>query len=103
MFAPKGIGVLVVRRRNRRRPPLSPLMFGGGQERGYRPGTLSVPLAASFGLNRFLATLLFGVKTSDPITYAAVAIILVSVAFLAAYIPARRATKIDPLVALRYE
>ncbi|MGP0076367.1 MAG: ABC transporter permease [Bryobacteraceae bacterium] len=62
-----------------------------------------IGLAASFGVNRFLASLLFGVKTSDPITYAAVAIILVSVAFLATYIPARRATKIDPLVALRYE
>jgi putative ABC transport system permease protein len=64
---------------------------------------VAIGLAASLGLNRFLATLLFGVKTSDPITYAAVAIILVSVAFLATYIPARRATKIDPLVALRYE
>jgi putative ABC transport system permease protein len=62
-----------------------------------------IGLAASFGLTRLLAGLLFGVKTTDLLTYTAVAIILISVAFLATYIPARRATRIDPLVALRYE
>lgn len=50
LFGPKGVGALIVRRRGGARVPLSPLMFGGGQERGLRPGTLSVPLAAGLGL-----------------------------------------------------
>ena len=64
---------------------------------------VAVGLAASFGLNRVLANLLFGVKNTDPITYISVAAILVAVALLATYFPARRATKIDPIIALRYE
>jgi cysteine desulfurase len=52
---PKGIGALVMRRRNGQRPPLQPLMFGGGQERGLRPGTMPVPLVAGFGLAAELA------------------------------------------------
>jgi cysteine desulfurase len=55
LYAPKGIGALLLRRRNRRRPPVAPLMFGGGQERGLRPGTLPVPLIAGFGLASELA------------------------------------------------
>lgn len=47
--APKGIGALIARRRGRRRPPLEPLMYGGGQERGLRPGTLPVALIAGLG------------------------------------------------------
>ncbi len=50
IYAPKGIGALIVRRRGFNRPPLRPLMFGGGQERGLRPGTLPVPLIAGLGL-----------------------------------------------------
>lgn len=60
-------------------------------------------LAAAFGLTRILASLLFGVKTTDPLTYAAVALILSSVALLACSIPAIRASRIDPVIALRYE
>ena len=55
LFAPKGIGALVARRRGFARPPLEPLMFGGGQERGLRPGTLPVALIAGFGLAAELA------------------------------------------------
>jgi cysteine desulfurase len=53
--APKGIGALLTRRRDFRRPPLKPLMYGGGQEHGLRPGTLPVPLIAGLGLAAFIA------------------------------------------------
>jgi cysteine desulfurase len=55
MYGPKGIGTLVMRRRGIERPPLSPLMFGGGQERGLRPGTLPVPLIVGMGVAAELA------------------------------------------------
>ena len=57
IYAPKGIGALVTRRRNGKRPPLAPLMHGGGQELGLRPGTLPVPLIAGLGKASELAML----------------------------------------------
>jgi putative ABC transport system permease protein len=62
-----------------------------------------IGLAAAFGLTRFLAGLLFEVSSTDPLTYVAVSVFLLSIALLACYIPARRATEVDPLVVLKYE
>jgi predicted permease len=60
-------------------------------------------VAGAFGLTRFLSGLLYDVRPSDPITIVAVAVLLVLVALLACYLPARRAMRVDPMVALRYE
>ena len=64
---------------------------------------VAIGLGASFVLSRFLSSLLFGVTPNNVVTLLGVSVGLIAVALLACYIPARRATKVDPLVALRYE
>ncbi|HEX9760149.1 MAG TPA: ABC transporter permease [Candidatus Acidoferrales bacterium] len=64
---------------------------------------LGIGVVAALGLTRFLGGLLYDVRPSDPLTYAAVAALLAAVALAACWIPARRATRVDPIVALRYE
>ena len=64
---------------------------------------VAVGIAGALGLTRFMSSLLYGIKPADPLTFAVVSLILISVAVLACYVPARRATKVNPMVALRHE
>ena len=66
-------------------------------------GGLVAGVAGALGMARLLTNLLFGVDSTDPVTFAATIFLMTAVALLACWIPARRATKVDPLVTLRYE
>jgi putative ABC transport system permease protein len=64
---------------------------------------MALGVACALALTRVLASFLLGVGTADPLTFVSMAILLVAVALVACYLPARRATKVDPLVALRHD
>ncbi len=77
------------------------LVVGGGAKMAL--AGVAVGIVGAFGLTRFLSSLLFDIKPYDPTTFALVSLLLTAVALLASYLPSRRATKVDPMVALRYE
>jgi putative ABC transport system permease protein len=62
-----------------------------------------IGVCAALALTRFMSSLIYGVKTWDPVVFVSIAVLLSAVSWLATYIPARRASRVDPMVSLRYE
>jgi putative ABC transport system permease protein len=77
------------------------LMLGHGLKMAV--AGVAIGLLVAFGLTRLLAKMVYGISTTDPVTFATIAFVVLIVALFACYLPARRATKVDPLLALRYE
>jgi putative ABC transport system permease protein len=77
------------------------MVVGGGLR--LAAAGVAIGVALSLAAGRFISTLLFGVRATDPLTFSVVAATLLTTAAIAAWIPARRATRVDPMVALRYE
>jgi putative ABC transport system permease protein len=77
------------------------MVVGGGLRLAIAGVLIGVALSLAAG--RLISTLLFGIRATDPLTFSAVAAMLLATAVFAAWIPARRATRVDPMIALRYE
>jgi putative ABC transport system permease protein len=64
---------------------------------------VAIGLAGAIGLSKALSSVLYGISATDPVTFISVAVIMIAVALVACFFPARKATKVDPLTAMRYE
>jgi len=84
-----------------RRPDVLKLVIGHSMALAF--AGVGIGLVASFALTRVMSQLLFGVEPTDPLTFAVIALVLISAALLACCLPARRAMKVDPIIALRCE